>query len=139
MNVLLPNWGLVRHLSADDFVVRNKKEPIRILSLTTDSGPRRIVFVLGDGEPMSAAARKIESEVVSDILSNARAEDSLALLTARGPREKIGFGATHDALRPTAEGLGNPSQRKSDGDGVLDALLRRPLGSRNRRLATPSF
>jgi hypothetical protein len=123
VNVVLPNWGLVRHLSADGLVARNKKDPIPILSLTTDSGPRRIVFVLENGRPMPAAARKIESEVVSDILSNARAEDSFALLTARGPREKIGFGATHDALKATAEELGNPSQRKSDGDGVLDALL----------------
>lgn len=123
VNVVLPNWGLVRHLSADGFVAQNKKEPIPILSLTTDRGPRRIVFVVENGKPMPAAARRIESEVISDILSNARAEDSLALLTARGPQKKIGFGATRDALKATAEELGNPPHGKSQEDGVLDALL----------------
>ena len=123
VNVVLPNGGLIRRLPGDGFVAQDKKEPIRIQSVTTDTGPRRIVFVAEDGKPMPKAARKIESEVILDILSKARAEDSFALVSARGPEEKVQFGASRDAVKAAAQELENQPKGKNREEGVLDALL----------------
>ncbi|MBZ5543683.1 MAG: hypothetical protein LAO07_08390 [Acidobacteriia bacterium] len=113
----------VTNLSADAFVARDKKGPIRVLSATYDRGPRRVILVAENGKKMPAAARKIEAAVISDVLSKARTEDSFALLTARGPRVDLHFGSSREAIRAAAEQLENPPRGKPGKGGVLDAVL----------------
>ena len=112
----------VTNLSADAFLVHDKKTPVRIQSATYDRGPRRVIFVAENGK-MPQAARKIEAEVITHILSKARTEDSFALLTARGPRVELRFGSSREAIRAAAEELARPPQGKAGGEGVLDAVL----------------
>lgn len=113
----------VGNLGAKAFLAGNKKSPIPILSATYDRGPRRIIFVVENAKKMPPGARRIEAAVIPHILSKARPEDSFALLTARGPRVELHFGSSRDAIRAAAEELRNPPHGKSDGQGVLDAVL----------------
>jgi len=110
-------------LSAEAFVARDEKGPIRVLSATYDRGSRRIVFIAENAKKMPAAARKIEAAVISHILSKARAEDSFAFITAGGPRVEMRFGSNREAIRAAAEQLENPPQGKPEKGGVLDAVL----------------
>ena len=112
----------VTNLSADAFIARDKKGPIRVLSATYDRGPHRIIFV-AENSKMPVAARRIETAVISHVLSKARPEDSFALLTARGPRVELHFGSSREAMQTAAEQLENPPQGKPGKAGVLDALL----------------
>ncbi len=120
---VLANWNLVQQLPATAFVAQDKKHPLQVQSATTDRGPRRVIFVVENGKGMPAKARKAEAAVISDILSKARSEDSFGLLTALGPRLELRFGSSRDAIQSAAEGLANASPAKSDGKGVLDAVL----------------
>ncbi len=119
----LDSWDLARDLPAQAFVAHDGKRRVHIQSVTNDRTPRRIVFVVENGFPMTAAARKIEEAVITDLLSQARPDDSFALLTARGPRRELRFRASREEIRAVAEELGNPPQVDVRGEGVLDAVL----------------
>lgn len=119
----MPLWTPVRQLPATAFVARNERHPIPIRSIAIDRGPRRIVFVADNGKEMTAAARKIETAVITDILSKARGEDSFALLTARGPRVALPPGSRRETIEAAAEKLDSSIRGQSDSEGVLDALL----------------
>ncbi|MGD0693327.1 MAG: hypothetical protein ABSB82_00570 [Terriglobia bacterium] len=114
---------VVLDLPAKAFLARDENHPISVRSVTIDRGPRRIVFVVDNGKETNSVARKIETAVITDILSKARAEDSFALLTARGPRVTVLLGAPRDTIQAAAEKLDSSIQGKSDGEGVPDALL----------------
>jgi hypothetical protein len=117
------DWDVVSKLRADAFIARAKKHLVRVESATLDDSPRRVIFVVENGEAVAAGARKAESAVVSEIISKARPEDSFGLLTARGPRIELRLGSDRDALRSAAAGLGNPSRKKVKGQAVLDTVL----------------
>lgn len=123
VNVVLPDASLVRGLGPENFVARTKREPLRIGSFTTDTGPRRILFVVETGKQLPEAARTVEAAVLSHILSIARPEDSFALLTARGPRREVRFGSNRDAVNASVHELGEAPRGKNQENGVLDALL----------------
>jgi hypothetical protein len=120
--VLLPGGALVRKLDKAQFVVRNKNNTLPVHSLTTDNGARRTVFVVETGGRVTEAARKIEAGVLSEILSNARPEDSFALLTADGPREEVRFGENRELLQSAVREFGIKPQGKQHPTGVLDAV-----------------
>lgn len=122
VNVILPAWGLVRRLQSEAFVAREKRRPITVHSVSTESGPRRVLFVVENGNPMPEAARRIEAEVISAVLSKAQPSDSFALLSARGPREEVRFGDT-TGLRAAVSELVNVPKGKQAGTGVLDTVL----------------
>ncbi len=86
-------------------------------------GPRRVVFVAENDARMPEAARRIEVGAITTILSVARAQDSFALVTARGPLEEIRFNAGRDAVRNGAETLANAPEGKVEGQGTLDAMM----------------
>jgi hypothetical protein len=121
--VTLPLWTVVRGLPTEAFAAREKKHPVPIRSVTVDAGPRRIVFVADNGNDATAAARRMEAAVIIDILSKARAVDSFALLTARGPRVALRLGSNRGIIEAAAEKLNAPTARRSGGQAVLDALL----------------
>jgi hypothetical protein len=121
-NVWNPDGG-TRGLSADAFVVHDRKRPIQVLSCAADWSPRRVIFVADNGHNVSPAARQIEVAVITDMLAKARPEDSFALLTARGPRVALRVGSSRDVVRAAAEQLENAPQGKSGCESVLDAVL----------------
>lgn len=123
LNVVLPDATLVRGLKGENFVARTKHESVRIESLTTDSGRRRILFVVETGKHVPDTARAVGATVLSHVLSIARTQDSFALLTARGPRREIRFGSGREALNAAVEEFKSAPRGKNQEGGVLDALL----------------
>ena len=121
--ILLPAETGVPQLSADAFFAHDKKHSVAIQAVTADRGARRVLFVIENGKRMPAAARLIEAAIVSDIVAQARPEDSFGLLTAGGPRVELRFSASREAIRVAAEQLASPPQDESRGEGVLDALF----------------
>jgi len=117
------DWNLIQQLPASAFIAEQKNRLVQVQSSTVDRGPRRVVFVVEDGEGAPAAARGAESILISGILSKARSEDSFALLTALGPRVELRLGSSRDAIGFAAERLAKAAPAKADGEGVLDAVL----------------
>lgn len=116
-------WAPARDLPPDAFAAHDHREPVPVLSAEADRGPRRIVFVVEKGKKVSAAARQVETAAVTAILSNARTEDSFALLTAGGSRVALPLGSGRDAIRRAVEDLSRPGLGGAEGRDVRDALL----------------
>jgi hypothetical protein len=121
--VKLPNASLVQRLGVDGFAASSKKGPVRIESVETDHGPRRILFVVENGKDVPAPARKIEAAILSEILSNARAEDSFALLTTKELRKEIRFDTGMEALQVAVKEIETSVPDKSKEAAVLDTVL----------------
>lgn len=114
---------LLRNLKTDQFTAEFKHGPSpKILSATEDSGPRRILLVLETGSRVPTKILSVEASVVSDVLSEARAQDSFALLTARGPKKELRFGVPREAVLEATKDLISQNQA-APGVGVLDTLL----------------
>jgi hypothetical protein len=121
--LVMPEGAGGDSLTADAFFARDdKRVPARVLSVTIDRGPRRIVFVVENGKRMTPAGRKIEAAVISGILSHARAQDSFALISARGFRLELPLGSSREAVRAAAQELANPPPRETKGQPALDAI-----------------
>jgi hypothetical protein len=119
--VALPDATLVQRMGSDGFVVYSG--PAKIEGVSSDRGTRRILFVVETGKQIPPIVRKLEAEIVAEILKNARPEDSFALLTAHGPRREVRFGASKETFRSTVEEIGIGATGKNEGTGVLDAIF----------------
>lgn len=113
----------VRGLSREEFEAHGRVKPVHIVSVSLDRSPKRIAIVAENGKHMTSAARKIESAIISDFATTARAEVSFALLTANGPRVVLNFGSTRDDLRAAAEALAKPPQHGPKGRGVGETVI----------------
>jgi hypothetical protein len=101
-------------------------DAVHIISVERESGPRRIAMVAGGmrlqtdaGQPMLLAV----PVAMERILSEARPQDSFALLAVGGPPVDLRFGASRDKIRAAVEQVRACRQWKRGGKGVLDALL----------------
>jgi hypothetical protein len=105
-------------LSAQDFL---PSKGFAVKSITFDSGPRRVLFVVDTSKKLSANTHRAVTELVNALVAASRPEDSLALITARGPGGEVKFGEDRAGI---ARALASP---EADGvrskGGVLDALL----------------
>lgn len=122
VNVILPDGKLVRGLQRDHLVVQVKHDKLKIESITPDTGPRRILFVLDAGRDLPRDARKAEAEVVSYIISRAPADTSFALITARGATTEVRFEETREKVAAAITQLSDSSGSGSSQLGALDAL-----------------
>jgi hypothetical protein len=120
--VVLPSGGVVNRLAAGSFVAHSKDEP-NIQSLNPDLGPRRILFVVETGKQVTPVAREVEAAVISYILTNARPQDSFALLTTHASAKEIKFGASRAALSAAVEELKKAPEGKNVENAALDAIL----------------
>lgn len=121
--VALPDATLVQRLASDAFVAHLKKGPTRIDGVISDRGPRHILFVVETGKQVPPTVRKVEAEILTEILKNARQQDSFALLTAHGQRREVQFGTSKETLKSTVEEIGVGASGKNEGNGVLDAIF----------------
>jgi hypothetical protein len=78
--------------------------------------------VVETGKRVPAAARKIESAILSEILSSAREGDSFAMLTTREPRKEFRFDAGREALQAAVDEIESSLPDKNKEAGVLDAV-----------------
>lgn len=121
--VALPDATLVQRLASDAFRVHVKSGPTKIDAVISDRGPRHILFVVETGKQVPSAVRKVEAEILTEIIKNARQEDSFALLTAHGQRREVQFGTSKETLKSTVEEIGVGASGKNEGNGVLDAIF----------------
>ena len=84
VNVILPDGRLIRGLQSDNLVAQVKHDKVKIDSISYETGPRRILFVLDAGRDLPRDAKKAEAEVISYVISQAPVDNSFALITARG-------------------------------------------------------
>lgn len=115
--------GIIKGLSASDFVANDQKGPIRVEAATLDDGPRRIVFVADDGRAMTLPARRDEAALILRILGVARSEDTFGLLTAGGPPISLPLGSTQEALRAAAGQLAQGAVGAGKSSSVLNSVL----------------
>lgn len=123
LNVVMPDAALVRNLAQDGLVAHHGKDVLSIRSVTVDTAARRIVLVVENGKNVNSAARKVEASVLGAIVTNARAEDSFAFVTAHGPRKELSFGAPRDLLLSAIAELCSPAKGKHQDRPALDAVL----------------
>jgi hypothetical protein len=113
----------MRGLKADNFVAQIKHGDLKISSVTYDTGPRRVVFIVDVGRDLSHDAKKAQTEVVSYIVSRAPAGTSFGLITSRGAKTEVPFGVPREQLAAElAQVLGN-SESGSNEEGALDAAM----------------
>jgi hypothetical protein len=109
-----------RGLAADSFVA---SKGWMVKSLTYDDGPRRVLFVVDTSSKLSSNARKAASELVDSLVVASRPEDSLALITARGPSGIVKFGEDRAGLVRALSPLAGQAGSTHSHAGVLDAVM----------------
>ena len=121
VGVTAPDGQLIRGLTTDSFNAFAKKQPITISSVNYDRGERRIVLVVDRGTKMNDAAGVLAKATITKVLSNARSQDSFALIsTGRNPL-RLPFGLSPSDL--LARFNSSDSHVGSDDKiGVLDAI-----------------
>jgi hypothetical protein len=107
-----------RGLSPQDFQAHGPKG-VGIASVSYDDGPRRLLMVVDTGKKLSVGAHKAEVELVKSIVAASRPEDSLALITARGPGGLVKFGEERSSLVAALDSNANTGKDR----GVLDAIV----------------
>lgn len=117
------DYSLLQGLAAQDLTVRADNKRQAIEGIRYDTGPRRILFVLDTDPHLPPDARKVEAQLVTSTLAQARPGDSFALITARGPLHEWKFGVSGDLLRQGAESLATESGDTKSAIGPLDALM----------------
>lgn len=115
------NGETFRGLAAADFSGHAGRAVLTLKSMTFDDGPRRVVLVVDTSKKLSADTRKAEQVLVQAILDAARPEDSLGLVTARGPESVVKFGEQRAAFLQALPQ--EDDSRRGKGTGVLDAAM----------------
>ena len=123
VNVIKASGEPVTGLSAADFTVQLKKQSATVNSATYGGGPRRVLFVIDTTRKLSSDARRLEMVFAQEIMAAAQAEDSFALITARGISQSVKFGTDRSdvtkALQVLNEGAGESGDSHA---GPLDAV-----------------
>jgi hypothetical protein len=116
------NGTLLEGLTPKDMSLRFNKQNVAIESVKYDKGPRRVLVILDTGSRLPLDARKAETMLLNHIVARARAEDSFALLTARGPLRKVHFGEGKDAILKAAQELASDPKEPVKGENILDTI-----------------
>jgi hypothetical protein len=106
-----------RGLTAQDFIT--SKGTI-VKSIAYDNGPRRVLFVVDTSSKLSSNTHTAVAELVRSLIDASRPEDSLALITARGPGSAVKFGEDRAGLVRALLPEGGADHKK---EGVLDAMM----------------
>lgn len=122
VNVIMANGSTVEGLTTADFTAQ-AKGAVQIESLSRQSAPRRILFIMDTSKKLSPDARRLEVEFANGILDSAQAEDSFGLLTARGITQTVKFGSGREALKAALNTLNNSAAENGDNHSSnLDAI-----------------
>lgn len=120
-------WVPARGLSPAAFTVRDGHHRVAVLSVEADAGPRLIVFVVVLDKEWATAEHGGLADTpgiaVKAILSEARPEDSFALVKVGGQRLAVPFGSSPTALLASIKRLSPSRTQVVRGDDVVAALL----------------
>lgn len=120
VGVVNPNGESYVGLNASSFTGRAGKVTVSVKSMTYDDGPRRIILVVDQGKKVNADGHKAQQDILAVLLGSARAEDSFALITARGSSHVVKFGEERTALTAA---VNDDAGSKGKELGVMDAIL----------------
>ena len=121
---LIDNKGtLLEGLSPQDLTIRQNKQSLVIESVKYDSAPRRILLLLDTSARLSVDARKAEVALAQYLLSRARATDSFALLTARGPLRQVHFEEGKESVLQALQELSPGPKEAIKGENILDSMV----------------
>ena len=110
-------------LEAQDFFAHDHKHSIRVRSITVNSSPRRIVFVVENGKRITPALRTAGAAIIAGTLSNIRPEDSFGLITAGGPRVELPLGSTPESIQKAFVETTAATSTAVQGEDILDATF----------------
>jgi hypothetical protein len=123
VNVIKANGDPVQGLGAQDFIAQARKDVVAVESITAQSGPRRILFVIDTTKKLSADARRLEVEFASGVVDAAQAEDTFGLLTARGITQSVKIGSDKEAIKRALKVLDSSAAESGDSrEGPLDVV-----------------
>lgn len=118
-----PHKPSANRLRADEVHAQDAGQyPIREPSVSKDCGPRRAVIVVEDDKRMTPAGRAIIAAVIRRVVSEARPQDSVALISARGPRLELPLDSNREAVLAAARRLESPPAGESHGPATIDAI-----------------
>lgn len=121
---LIDNKGtLLEGLTPQDLTVRQNKQSLAIQSVKYDSAPRRVLLLMDTSARLPVDARKAEVALVRYLLSRARAADSFALLTARGPLRQVRFEEGKESVLRVLQELSADPKEAVKGENILDTMV----------------
>lgn len=120
VGVVSANLDTFRGLAAEDFAAQPHKGKVQVKSATFDDGPRRMLVVVDTSKKLPANARAAEVELIKAMVAASRPEDSLALITARGPGGIVKFGEDRNGL---IDAISSEGKANRNNEGVLDAVM----------------
>ncbi len=109
-------------LTLDSFRVTAKKQQFKVTSLQLDTSPRRILIVLSNDKYLTLDDRKLALAAAANIVSKARPEDTVALVSEYGSEKVVPFTASRDELKATLGEIEKDVKSKGPFKGQLDAL-----------------
>ena len=122
VGIINGNGEAFHGLSTADFTGHSGKTALTLKNMTYDDGPRRVVLIVDTSRKLSAETRKAEQALVETLLDAKRPEDSIALITARGPEHVVKFGEQRPAYVQALPG--EDEGRHGKEAGVLDAVMK---------------
>lgn len=124
VGVINSNGESFRGLAPQDFISHAQKGSVAVKSLAYDDGPRRMLLIVDTSSKLSANAHRAAAELVKTLVAASRPEDSLAMITVRGPGGLVKFGEDRSAFATALTGTGDTARGKDRGvlDGVMEAI-----------------
>jgi hypothetical protein len=115
--------NLLGGATAKDLTVQLRKQTLPIESVTYDTGPRRLLFVIDTGRHLPAEVRKMELALVKHLLNEARTGDTFALFTVRGASRQVRFEEGKDAITKAVQELSSDAKENKKAGAMLDTIV----------------
>jgi len=137
VGVALADGRMVRGLSAKDFQAKLQGKKATVAAVSRDLSPRRILLLLDARRSMNETAWKLATILLHELVSKARAEDSLALATFGAEHDiRADFGTSRTELR---ERLASLTAQRPGGKGADAAGLFASIESEAGRFALRGY
>lgn len=119
---LFQNGLYVIGMKHDQIEAKFRGQTVTPASATTHGSPKRIILVVDSSSRLNSSAVQIIAAMTDGLLTKARPEDSLALLTYGGPVVESDFSATRDDLRKKLASLSLLDEKRPAGQDLHLAL-----------------
>lgn len=116
------NNQLVRNLTPADFSVRLAGSPAPIASVSLDAGPKRLALVLDASSNVPDEEWKLGTDMATEFVKHARANDQFALLVIGGKTTSGAFSSPADVVA-RLQRLQGARPKSEDNERIYDALL----------------
>lgn len=115
--------SLLQGLTAQDITVRSSKQALPIQAVNYDTTPRRVLLIVDTSRRLVPEIRKATAMMADYLVSNARPQDSFALLTVRGAKRQVRFGQSRQEFVKTIQELVADPKEPVRAPNILDAIM----------------